>query len=77
MWLIVAHVPVPSSRNTETNATFENRGTTTDRPATRPDAERLTQRTSSPISPPSQTEPVIRCSQSRITEIPRGEVCAA
>ena len=38
MWLIVAHVPVPSSSSTLTSATFENRGTTTDRLLTRSDA---------------------------------------
>ena len=64
-------------QHAETNATFENRGTTTDRLLTRRDAPTLLHRTISPISPPSQSEPVIRCSQSRITEIPRGEVCAA
>jgi len=77
MWLIVAHVPVPSSHSTLRSATFEKRGTTTDRLLTRAAAGVASHSTISPISPPSHTDPVSRCSQSSATEIPRGAVCAA
>ena len=65
MWMIVAPVPVARSTSTETNATDENRGTTTARTDTRDGAprgrppRRLSHSTSSPIRPPSQTEPDI------------------
>ena len=40
-------------------------------------APTLAQSTSRPIRPPSQTEPEARCSQSKSSVSPRGEVCAA
>ena len=66
-----------AGRSTETNATFEKRGTTTESPATRRPAGRLAQTTSRPTSPPSQIEPETRWSQSSRSERPRGAVCAA
>ena len=56
MWMIVAPIPLPSRTITETNATLEKRGTATLRPAARVDGSRLRHRTSSPISPPIQTD---------------------
>ncbi len=77
MWRIVAPTPEPIRTRTETNATFEKRGTVTASPATRLPAERLPQTTSRPTSPPSQSEPEARWSQSSSSETPRGAVCPA
>ena len=63
-------VPEPTSTSTETNATFEKRGTATTRPATRVAAGRLRQSTSSPTRPPIQSEPDARCSQSSASDEP-------
>ena len=60
MWLIVAHVPLPSRTMTLTSATFENRGTTTDRALIRAEALTALHSTISPINPPSHTDPVTR-----------------
>ena len=62
---------------TETNATFEKRGTATASPATREPPEDSRQSTSRPTSPPIQIEPEARCSQSKSSDQPRGAVCAA
>ena len=77
MWRIVDPMPLASSSSTETNATFENRGTHTESPATRRPAGRLAHRMRSPTRPPSQIEPETRCSQSNASESPRGAVWAA
>ena len=63
-WRMLSAIPEPSRTSTEANATVENRGTTTTRPATRRAAGRLAQSTSSPTSPPIQTEPEATWSQS-------------
>ena len=66
MWMIVAQVPVPSSTRTDTSATFENRGTTIDRPATRrrrPQAEpedEQPDQTAEPERAGDQVQPVER-----------------
>ena len=77
MWRMVDPIPLASSSSTETKATFENRGTHTERPATRRPAGRLAHRTRRPTSPPSQIDPETRCSQSNTSERPRGAVWAA
>ena len=77
MWMIVAPMPLASRTITETNATFEKRGTATPSPATRLDLPRPHHRTSSPIRPPIQTEAETRWSQSSRSDSPRGAVCAA
>ena len=64
-------------RSTDTNAVLENRGTQTERPATRRATGRLRQRTSKPMRPPTHTEPAARWSQSSATDKPLGAVCAA
>ena len=78
MWLIVAH-DAGAQQQQHRHQRDVREARHDDRQAGDPaaPAARLSQSTSSPISPPSHTEPVIRCSQSRITESPRGEVCAA
>src|SRR5579884_1630579 len=72
-----AATPVPNSTITESSATFEKRGTQTVRPASRRAAPRLRHSTSSPISPPTHSEPDATCNPSRTTESARGDVCAA
>src|SRR5262249_2968188 len=71
--------PVPAAIRTITdaNATFEKRGTQTARPATRRGGGRVAASTTSPISPPSQTDPATRWNQSNASERARGEVWAA
>ena len=78
MWSIASPMPVAASTSTEPSATFEKRGTTHRQRRRRARAAgRLSQSTSRPTSPPSQTEPAARCSQSNSSVSPRGEVCAA
>jgi len=77
MWRTVAPIPDPSRTATETKATFEKRGTQIDSTDMRLAAGRLRQRTSSPISPPIQSEPETRWSQSKASASPRGAVWAA
>ena len=65
MWMMVAPTPVARSTRTETNATFENRGTHTERPATRRPAGSLAQhqqpdQAAQPDRPRDQVQPVER-----------------
>ena len=76
-WTIAAATPDAISTLTDTNATFEKRGTQTASPAMRCAAGRLDQSTSSPIRPPTQIEPAARCDQSKKIDHARGDVCAA
>ena len=76
-WSTAAPIPEPSSTTTDTNAALEKRGTQTTRPAVRRATGRLDQRTSSPMSPPTQSAPEARWSQSRTSASVRGDVCAA
>ena len=74
---MVAPTPLASSVSTDTNATFENRGTHTESPATRRPAGRLAHSTSRPTRPPSHSDADVRCSQSNVSASPRGAVWPA
>ena len=73
---IDAPTPLAITASTDAIASFEKRGTDVASTSARRSPAKASS-TSSPASPPIQSEPDTRCTQSKVSESAAGEVCAA
>ena len=73
---IDAPTPLAITASTDAIASFENRGTDVASTSARRSPAKASS-TSSPASPPIQSEPDTRCTQSKVSDSAAGEVCAA